>query len=69
MDDLQNSGFGDDGFAFFFELDEGINVDVFDFPGNDIGLTGKLADVGGVVETALNEMVGDGRSGAVLRLF
>ncbi len=33
LDDLQNGGLWDDGFAFFFELNEGVNVDVFDFPG------------------------------------
>lgn len=69
MNDLKNSGFGYDGFAFFFELYEGIYIDVFDFPSNNICLVGEVTNVGVVLETSLNEVVGDGCSGAVLRLF
>lgn len=36
LDGLEHRGFGDDGFAFFFKLHEGVNVDVFDFPGDNI---------------------------------
>lgn len=49
LNDLKDSGFWDDGFAFFFECYEGVDVDVFDFPGNDIGLVGEVSDIVGVV--------------------
>lgn len=69
LNDLKDSGFWDDGFAFFFECYEGVDVDVFDFPGNDIGLVGEVADIVGVVEAALDEVVGDGCCWTVGRLF
>lgn len=65
LNGFQNGGFRDHCFSFFFKGDECIHVDVFNFPGNHIGLGCELADVFIALEASFDHIFGDGAGWAV----
>ena len=65
LNGFQNGGFGDHCFSFFFKGDECIHVDVFNFPGNHIGLGCELSDVVIALEASFDHILCDGAGGTI----
>lgn len=65
LDGFQHRRFWDNGFSFFFQCNEGIDVDMFNFPGNYITLAGQCLNIVGILKATRNKMVGYCGCGAV----
>lgn len=66
LDCFQHRRFGDDGFAFSFQCNECIDIDMFNFPGKYIALAGQCLDIVGILKATRNKIVGYCGRGAII---